>query len=264
MPVISLLTDFGLSDPFVGIMKGVILKTASCQPEIIDITHEVGSYSICYASLILKSAYRYFPENTIHVVVVDPEVGSSRKIILVRTEKYFYLAPDNGVLTYVFDNDTPLEIRSVTNTHFFLPEVSNTFHGRDVFAPVAAHLANGIPFAEFGEKTDSIVTLEKINSVKEKGRITGEIVYIDKFGNLITSISKAELTGKKIGNIYFKDIRIEEISFSYKGEYKNEYGALAIFDSFDHLEIAIYMANAQKELNAELKDKVILEYEEVS
>lgn len=191
-PIVTLTTDFGLSDPFVGAMKGVIL---SINPEarVVDLSHQVNSYDLFDGAMTLALAYPYFPADTIHVVVVDPGVGSARRPILVSTRRYKFVAPDNGVLSLVYEREKEFEVRYVTAEHYFLKPVSNTFHGRDIFAPVAAWLSKGVEADKFGEVIAGAI---KFTSPKAKsldgGRIQGVVIRVDKFGNLITNISPAD------------------------------------------------------------------------
>src|SRR6516165_11767148 len=145
--IITLTTDFGLSDPFVGIMKGVIFRIAPAA-QIVDITHDIGSYDVLEGAFLIESSYRYFPAGTVHVVVVDPGVGSARRPIAASAHGHFFVAPDNGVLSGIFEN----EVYHIKNRSLFLDSVSQTFHGRDIFSPVAAHLAKGAPIESVGPR----------------------------------------------------------------------------------------------------------------
>ncbi|HEV2492997.1 MAG TPA: SAM-dependent chlorinase/fluorinase [Terriglobia bacterium] len=190
--VITLTTDFGLADHFVGVMKGVILSIHS-DVELVDISHEIGSYDITEGALTLAQSYRYFPPGTIHLVVVDPGVGSARRPILAATPRYHFVAPDNGVLSAIYEREDALEVRHITADHYWLKPVSDTFHGRDIFAPVAAWLSKGVEPSNFGELiTDYIrIALPKPTRRQESGnwRVEGTVLRIDKFGNLITNLT---------------------------------------------------------------------------
>jgi S-adenosyl-L-methionine hydrolase (adenosine-forming) len=192
MNIITLTTDFGLSDHFVGVMKGVIL---GIQPEarLIDISHGVEPFDIAAGAFTIAQAYSYFPKNTIHVVVVDPGVGSARRLLLAEMAGQYFLAPDNGVLSMVFAREQP-KVRHITNERYFLQPVSRTFHGRDVFSPVAAHLAAGITPAQFGIRIEDYIRASfhepmKSDQPAPKGQDTwiGTILKIDHFGNLATN-----------------------------------------------------------------------------
>ncbi|MCF6154853.1 MAG: hypothetical protein E3K36_06280 [Candidatus Brocadia sp.] len=191
--IITLLTDFGNQDAYVGIMKGVI---AGINPSanIIDICHTIPPHDILNGAYLLSTSYQYFPKGTIHVAVVDPGVGSRRDIICVCIRNYIFLVPNNGILSFIVPGEKPKNIIRVTNTKFFLPSLSNTFHGRDVFAPVAAHLSLGIKPQQLGSKINQ---LEHLNipgpECKKTGQLEGRIIYIDRFGNLITNITQSHI-----------------------------------------------------------------------
>jgi S-adenosylmethionine hydrolase len=185
-PVITLTTDFGLSDHFVGVMKGVIL---GIQPaaQIVDISHGVQPYQIVDGAFTIAQAYRYFPKKTIHVVVVDPGVGSARRPLLAEMGGQYFVAPDNGVLSMVFAREKP-KVRHITNERYFLHPLSRTFHGRDVFSPVAAHLAAGVTPAKFGKRIEDYLraSFDKPEQTG-KHKWSGVILKADHFGNLATN-----------------------------------------------------------------------------
>jgi S-adenosyl-L-methionine hydrolase (adenosine-forming) len=190
-PVISLLTDFGASDHYVGVMKGVILGICPAA-HLVDITHEIEPYAISEAAYTLAQAWRYFPDGTIHLVVVDPGVGSSRRPILVTTSAeaggHLFVAPDNGVLTLLLDTAPIRKVREITVSRYFHQPVSQTFHGRDIFAPVAAHLASGVPPGRFGKAIENAVRLNFATPMTaSRDKWTGTVLKIDRFGNLITN-----------------------------------------------------------------------------
>jgi S-adenosyl-L-methionine hydrolase (adenosine-forming) len=194
--IITLTTDFGLADHFVGVVKGVILSIHS-DVELVDISHEVGSYDITEGALTLLQSYHYFPPGTIHLVVVDPGVGTARRPILATTPRHHFVAPDNGVLSAVFERENALEVRHLTTDHYWLKPVSHTFHGRDIFAPVAAWLSKGVEPSNFGDLiTDHIrIVLPKPARRPEAGhlRVEGAVLRIDKFGNLITNLTREDV-----------------------------------------------------------------------
>ena len=190
MPIITLLTDFGTEDEYVGVMKGTILSIHP-QAVIVDLTHHVSPQQVLQAAHILEASYRYFPEGTIHVIVVDPGVGTDRRIIVLKNEKHVFLAPDNGVLSLILDAGSVEFAAVVEADDFFLKPVSRTFHGRDIFAPLAAHLSKGLPLSRLGSETspDQLNRLEIAKPyVAEDREIIGSIVGVDHFGNLITDI----------------------------------------------------------------------------
>ncbi len=192
-PIITLTTDFGHSDHYVGVMKGVILQIAP-QAEIIDITHDLAAYEIGEAAFVVEQTYRYFPKKTIHVAVIDPGVGSARRPILVDAAGQYFIAPDNGVLTPVLNKEKHTA-REMTSSKFFLNPVSRTFHGRDIFAPCAAHLARGIKPASFGKRIeDHMRMFMPVPTRTSKRAWTGSVLRIDRFGNMITNYSAAEFS----------------------------------------------------------------------
>jgi S-adenosyl-L-methionine hydrolase (adenosine-forming) len=192
-PVITLTTDFGLSDHFAGVMKGVILRICP-SAEIVDISHEVGAFALAEGAFLVAQAYRYFPRGTVHVVVVDPGVGTSRRPILMEAAGQRFVAPDNGVLSMVYAREKH-KVRWITAERYFLKPVSRTFHGRDIFAPVAAHLARGIAPATMGKSVGDYMRLhfEKPLRTARRGW-TGAVLKIDRFGNLITNFPWEEFS----------------------------------------------------------------------
>ena len=189
-PVVTLLTDFGHQDPFVGIMKGVILRLCPTAA-LVDLCHETAAYDILGASFLLQSAVCFFPPGTIHVAVVDPGVGGPRRPIVAQIGGQVFVAPDNGVLSYPMASGGVRTIRAITAREYLLPEVSATFHGRDVFAPVAGHLACGVPLERFGPEVADPVGLPIPRPRRDpSGQIAGEVIWIDHFGNCITNITR--------------------------------------------------------------------------
>jgi len=187
-PLITLTTDFGLSDHYVGVMKGVILSICP-RARIVDISHGVGAFEIAEAAFTLSQAYRYFPRGAVHVAVVDPGVGTSRRPILAQAAGQYFVAPDNGVLSMIYAREKH-KVRAIQGTRYFLQPVSNTFHGRDIFAPVAAHLAGGVPAARFGKLIADYLRLDFDKPARTGRRAwTGAILKVDRFGNLVTNFS---------------------------------------------------------------------------
>lgn len=191
-PTIALLTDFGEDDFFVPSVKGVI---ASIHPEatVIDITHTIPSFDILAGSFVLFAVYRYFPRKTVFVTVVDPGVGSSRKILLAESEKYYFVAPDNGILSLVLDEEKDIRIREVNNEKYFLGPTGTTFEGRDKMAPAAAWLSQGISPDELGPEINLYKKIQLEKPRQTQAGIQGSILYRDKFGNLITNIPSSFL-----------------------------------------------------------------------
>lgn len=248
MGVISLLTDFGNKDNFVGVMKAVILSI-NPRAQIIDICHNVNPQDILEAGLLLKSSFKYFPRNTVHLVVVDPGVGSKRRPILVRTKDYYFVGPDNGVLNLALKDEVIEAIFELTEDKYFLKPISDTFHGRDIFAPVAAHLSLEKKIEDFGKRIKSIEQLDLPEPKQLKNKLVGQIIYIDRFGNLITNITKDNFEHFVKGHnfkICIADKMITRISHSYLEVKRNQ--TLAIFGSFGNLEISVAQANAKEYL----------------
>ncbi len=266
MSILTLLTDFGTQDAYAGIMKGVILSI-NPQAVIIDITHHIDPQDVIQAAYIIKSSYRYFPEGTVHVIVVDPGVGSDRRIVALEMMGHIFLAPDNGVLTLLMDEGKTGSIVSVENTRYFLKSVSRTFHGRDIFAPVGAHLCRGMDIRNLGSPLDpqNLVHL-KIDKpcLSGKDRLVGSVVCFDGFGNCISNIDETSL--KKIdtrGSGRMLEIKIGEhtikgMSLSYADTEPKS--PLAIMGSFGYLEIALNQGNARHALGIEKGDTITLEY----
>lgn len=193
-PIITLLTDFGVKDHFVGVMKGVILSI-NPDAEIVDISHDVPPQDVQQAAFLLKNAYPYFPANTIHVVVVDPSVGTNRRALIASSEKGAFIAPDNGVLSYLYAEKAAGEVREITADHYWLKPRTGTFDGRDVFAPVAAWASKGVSFASFGEPITDYKAFEIAQPAQvQQGVWKCRILSVDRFGNLISNLTKEQFT----------------------------------------------------------------------
>src|ERR1700722_12135062 len=191
---ITLTTDFGTSDHFAGTMKGVILGI-SPRVTIVDITHEIAPHNVAEAAFVIAQAWRYFPKGSIHVVVVDPGVGSTRRPILCEAEGQFFIAPDNGVLSMIYDSSKH-KVRVISNEKLFLKNVSKTFHGRDVFAPAAAHLSKGLAPAKFGKPVHDFIHNSRVKPARLSDREwVGVVLKTDHFGNLITNFHIDEFPG---------------------------------------------------------------------
>lgn len=251
--VITLTTDFGLADHFVGVMKGVIL---SINPEttIVDLSHEVDSYDVFDGAYTLAQSYRFFPPDTIHLVVIDPGVGTARRPILARTLNYKFVAPDNGVLSLIYDRESAVEVRHITADHYFLSPVSNTFHGRDIFAPVAAWLSKGEAVDRFGELITDYVkfTPQKPRRIHDK-LVKGTTLKVDKFGNVITNITPQDVPElfsqhPPAFKVVINQREIECLSSSYAMSQPSE--LFAIVGSSGYLEICTNRGSAAEALKA--------------
>ena len=192
-PLITLTTDFGLNDHFVGTVKGVILDIAP-EVEIVDVCHAVQAFDVLDGALTIAQAYSYFPTGTVHLVVVDPGVGTARRPILLSTGPHYFVAPDNGVLSLVYAREARLQVRHIHAEHYYRQPVSNTFHARDIFAPVAAYLAKGVESAKFGEEISDYV---RFNAPKPKPvdaqTLRGVVLKVDRFGNMVTNFSRQDV-----------------------------------------------------------------------
>jgi S-adenosylmethionine hydrolase len=257
-PIITLTTDFGYDDAYVAAVKGAILNI-NPEANIVDISHSVRPRDVLQAAFILSAGYRYFPKQTVHVAIVDPGVGSERRGIILKTASAIFVAPDNGILTYIIDDIFPnvvgqltgqspanqpaaeivfkkgLEAAVITDPRFWRHPVSPTFHGRDIFAPVAAGLSLGISPYEFGEKISSLHVLPILKpSLTPEGNLVGQVIHVDCFGNLISNIRSNNLPGR--------DIVIEVAGYCIQGisdYYAQKEGVMAVVGSSGYLEISL-------------------------
>ncbi len=249
--LITLLTDFGDRDYFVGSMKGVIL-TINPQATIVDLSHQIAPHAIEEAAYLLRSCYTSFPEGTIHVAVVDPGVGTARRPLLVTTPRHFFLAPDNGILSYVVDEENQIEGREITNRQFRLESAGRTFDGRDLFAPAAAWLTKNHPPSAFGPVVHDVRTFPISKPRWESGTLVGDIVYVDRFGNLISNFTPVhlkelqEVTKRSSPFIRIAGHRIDALVGSYSEGDRETPGAL--INSNGHLEIFLKEGHASAEL----------------
>lgn len=256
MSIIGLITDFGLKDNFVGVIKAVILKI-NPGARIVDICHEVKPQDIPEAAFLLKGSFQFFPARTVFLAVVDPGVGSKRKKILVKSKNYFFIAPDNGVLSLALKEEPPLEIIEITNEKYFLKPTANTFQARDIFAPIAAYLSKGGRLRDFGKPIESFRALALPSLKLTERELSGEIIYIDRFGNLVSNIDKDTLKDfikNKKFKIAIKGETINKLSRHYAEGTQQR--PLALIDSFDYLEVAINKASARNYLGINKGAKV--------
>src|SRR6266853_268777 len=256
MPLITLLTDFGSQDYFVGAMKGAILSRNS-DAHIVDITHEIPPHNIRAAAFNLLAAYQEFPAGTIHVAVVDPGVGSARRGIIVECARQFFVGPDNGMFSWICEREQGFVAVHITNEKFFRHPVSDTFHGRDIFAPTAAALSSGVAFHEFGPVIDDLIQLESLEPKRVDGRvIEATIIHIDCFGNCITNLTRDHLgaTAKLVVN--GREVSFFREFFADKGAGEDE--LFCVYGSAGFLEIAAQDTSAAKILGAWPGDRVIL------
>ncbi len=254
--VIALLTDFGLNDAYVASMKGVIHSIAD-GVQVIDITHSIEPQNIDQAAYVLWSTYKYFPEGTIFICVVDPGVGAARKIICAEGNSYVFLAPDNGILKFILGSCKISRIRVVNNQQYFQPEVSPTFHGRDIFSPVAAHITNGIKLDKLGPQTTPLFHAEHFIEVplKPNEEYVGKIIHVDHFGNIVTNLHIKSKVVNKMNLILGKNA-IKEFSKTYSDDKSKK--PFLIIGSTGLLEIAIKNNSASKLLKPTLNQSVRL------
>ncbi|MCC6444556.1 MAG: SAM-dependent chlorinase/fluorinase [Armatimonadetes bacterium] len=250
MPIVTLLTDFGLTDPYVGVMKGVILSRCP-QARLVDLTHSVNPQDVAGAAFLLGSSYMHFPPRTVHLAVVDPGVGGVRRPLAALIDGHFFVAPDNGLLSHVLAAAREMQIVHLNRPQHFLPQISRTFHGRDIFAPIAGSLAANTSLAAFGTPVMDPIMLPVSAPAVTPARIWAQVIHADRFGNLITDLTeeafrqwlpqiRLSLT-IRAGNAVLQGIR-ESYSEVAPGE------PVALFDSFGRLEIAIREGSAARAL----------------
>lgn len=238
-PIVTLTTDFGTNDHFVGAVKGVILDIVS-EAAIVDISHAVQAYDVLDGALAISQAYSYFPTGTVHMVVVDPGVGTTRRPIIASSDGYHFVAPDNGVLSMVYAKEERIHVRHVTSDHYFRQPVSNTFHGRDVFAPIAAYLAKMVDSHKFGDEIEDYVRFAapRPKPVAEN-RLRAVVLKVDRFGNMITNVTPEDAPALFAGKGGFKIVvgnkEISEIRTAYAEGVPGE--VFGILGSMGYLEI---------------------------
>ncbi|HWQ12786.1 MAG TPA: SAM-dependent chlorinase/fluorinase [Roseiflexaceae bacterium] len=261
--IITITTDFGLADSYVGTMKGVMLGIAP-GARLVDITHTVGPQEIHQAAYIVQTFYPYFPPGTVHLVVVDPGVGSDRRQIALVTPEAMFVAPDNGVLTYAWRDALArwgreqVAVYELAERRFWLPRISNTFHGRDIFSPVAAHLANGVPPSAMGPWLPGITeaALEQ-PAPGRSGELVGRIIHVDHFGNCITNIMPEHLVHAGMEGRITVQIIDQRIPGLYRTYAEGASGSLiALVGSSNRLELAVCNGNAARTLGVGIGDTV--------
>jgi S-adenosylmethionine hydrolase len=255
--IITLTTDFGLKDPYAAEMKATILGICP-NAAIVDITHQIEKFNTRMGAYVLSSGAPYFPKGTVHLAVVDPGVGTRRRPILIQTQQGFFIGPDNGLLILAAENQGIRRVHEITNPRLMLPRVSSIFHGRDVFAPAAAHLANGVDPAEFGPEICDAAKPEFTKVTLRKDALVGEVLHVDDFGNIITNIGE-----KEIASIRTKDVvNVELSNKKWKLKLCKAYGEakpqepLALIGSHNYLEIAINQGDAAAEFKTKPGDKI--------
>ena len=259
--VITLLTDFGTDDYFVGAMKGVIL-TRSPTSVLVDITHSIPPQDIRAAAFTLSAAYSYFPSGSIHLAVVDPGVGSDRRPVLVEAASHLFVGPDNGLFSLVLEQVPAARIRHLINTSYFLPNRSSTFHGRDIFAPVAAALAQGLPPEDLGPTVQDPIRLASIRCESmSDGTVVGQIMHIDHFGNCITNLPWDRLLTLSAGRPFFlrvNEFQIQKLAQSYHEGTSDPGQPFLIHGSAGYLEISVESNSASRQFKIRRGDPVHL------
>lgn len=253
--MISLTTDFGTRDWFVGTMKGVMLGIAP-RAVLVDLTHDIPPGDIRGGAFALAASCQFLPRGTVHLAVVDPGVGGARRAIAVRTTNYFFVGPDNGVLSLALAREQIQSIHQLADAKFFLPSVSRTFHGRDIFAPVAAHLSRGVPIERVGPAVTDFNRLDWPQPKVRAGVVSGEVVYEDRFGNLITNLDAASLAGfgDQPCEVFLARKRLCPVAPFYGAV--NVGRPLAVMGSSGFLELAVNGAAAADKLGLRVGDRV--------
>ena len=259
MSIISLLSDFGLKDPYVAEMKGVILSI-SPQAIIVDISHEIDKFNIRMGAFVLASAAPYFPQKTVHVAVVDPGVGTKRRPIIVETNRSFFVGPDNGLLILAAQKEDIINVYQITNQKHALFSISKTFHGRDIFAPTAAYLVKGLNPSSFGSLIHDYIVPNYSKSTIKNDDLIGEVLHIDNFGNIISNISIEDFktTGIHEGNLLSIKIDNKTMNLYFHSVYGevNIGSPLALFNSSNFLEISVNQGNASKLFKIKVGDPI--------
>ena len=257
--IVSLTTDFGLRDPYVAEMKAAILGICP-DATIVDVTHGVDKFNVRAGAFMLASAAPYFPTGSVHVAVVDPCVGTPRRPIIIETEKAFFVGPDNGLLILATESAGLKQMRHIESRRLMLPHVSSTFHGRDIFAPAAAHLANGVSLEEFGSQITEVVKPEFTKVTCTKDALVGEVLHVDDFGNIITNIQAKDISLFRENVIQVKVASHApyqmKLTMTYADAKLQE--PLAIIGSHNYLEIALNQGNAAAKFGAKVGDKITL------
>ncbi|HEX8501101.1 MAG TPA: SAM-dependent chlorinase/fluorinase [Pyrinomonadaceae bacterium] len=257
--IVTLLTDFGTADYFVGAMKGAVLA-ANPSAQVVDITHEVPPYDVEAGAFTLRAAFETFPEGSVHVAVVDPGVGSARRAVAVEGRGHTFVGPDNGVFGHVYERVGPFRVFQLTNESFFRGEVSPTFHGRDVFAPVAGALSRGVRAEELGPRIEDFVRLPSAAPVRQRdGTLAGAVIHVDRFGNCVTNLTPEDLSEADVRRGARLRVAGREVG-SFRRFFAEEAGAagepFAVWGSTGLLEIAVFRDSAARVLGVRRGDKV--------
>ncbi len=254
--IITITTDFGLKDPYHGALKGAILSV-NPQACLVDITHLIPPGAISEGAFVLSQSCRYFPRGTVHLAVVDPGVGSTRRPILIETEDYCFVGPDNGIFSQAIESERVVRVVHLTEGSYFRKDVSHTFHGRDIFGPVAGHLTLGVRPSMFGpEITDQLIIRRK-EPTTENGSVSGTVIYVDRYGNLVTDIHAESVAG--FGAHVEASIKghvIRGIDICYSNSAGK--GLALLIGSTGLLEIATFSEDASQALGVEAGERVVV------
>ncbi len=261
--IVTMLSDFGIKDQYVASMRGVILGI-NPNLRVVDITHQIPKYNIRNASFVLAQSATYFPRGTVHMAIVDPGVGTKRLPIIVKTKNYHFVGPDNGLLAAAAESDKVVSIHKIENRKYMRQVVTSTFHGRDLFAPVAAHLASGVKIQKFGSRLEDFMRIEQMAPVYEDSRVRGEVTAIDSFGNVVTNIPGNEIAKKiKQGERILVKFARSELNVPFLQTYGDvrDGEILAIVGSSTFLEFGINRGNfAEKFHDVEMGMRVEIEF----
>ena len=271
-PPIVLTTDFGAADTYVGVMKGVILRI-NPRAHILDLTHQIQPQNVAQAAFMLGVSWRFFPQDTIHLCVVDPGVGTDRRPLLLETPNARFVAPDNGLLSYVLRDylkelpEQPgliavppdLAAYELTNSDYWLQPLSNTFHGRDLFAPVAAHRSLGVAPEDLGQRVSEMTWLPAPQPEVRGSEIRGQVIYIDHFGNLVTNIAAGQILEASAVRVEIKGRQINRLSRTF-ADHEAEETLIALVGSYGYLEVAVPNGNAALSLGIGVGEPVLLEF----
>ena len=256
-PIVSLLTDFGDRDGFVGIMKGVVLGICP-EARLVDLSHEVAPQDVTGAALVLRNAVGHFPPGTIHLGVVDPGVGTARRPILIETERFVLVGPDNGLLSLAAEQAPVRQVVYLDRPQWFLPSLSSTFHGRDVFAPVAGHCARGVEPGELGSRLEAFEKLSLAAPRRLDDAIEAQVIHVDRFGNLTCNLRHDEFASSLAPGVAISvgGVQISAISPHYSAVREGK--PVALWNSWGYLEIAIRNGSAARHLRSRIGDRVQL------
>ncbi len=257
MPIITLTTDFGWRDSYVGAMKGVLYSLAP-DAHVVDVAHDVPPHDVVHGAFVIAQAAPHFPKGSIHIGVIDPGVGSLRKALCASCDGQYFIGPDNGLFALVAHAAKQWTAYQLADTRFFRPEVSSTFHGRDIFAPVAAHLARGESPDSFGPPLERPIPLELPHFTTDERQLVGEVIYIDHFGSAVTNIRQRDVPTTSLDRVHVRvgGTTIHGLSRTYEERGRGE--VLALIGSTELLEIAIRDGNAAEELDLQRGTQIFI------